>query len=72
MADKYATENAQRLLTTVVGLKYDDAFNQALDLGVRMRISIDNGEPRILTRDYDPARLTVEVTGDSISKAKIG
>lgn len=52
---------------SLVGQSVQDAARAVEALGLRVRVTIEDGQPQVVTMDYDPERINVGVEGGSIT-----
>jgi hypothetical protein len=67
-----AQERARDIARQVVGLKLHAANELANGAGCRLRIVRRNGKGLVVTADFDPRRINVEVEGDTVVGALLG
>lgn len=51
----------------LVGMNYADARAAVQELGVALRVTIEDGQPQIVTMDWNPSRINVAVEGEKIT-----
>lgn len=58
---------AEQVGRQIVGMSVADARAAVDQLGFDMRVSVEDGEPQVVTMDWDPTRINVGTEGEKIT-----
>lgn len=61
-----------KIVYPIIGLTYEQAADILTERGAEFRLTCKNGEPRIVTQDYHPARVNIVIESDKVARYSFG